>query len=1243
MGLLQGLLWVLILTLNLKVFVNATLLVWNRYGNETRLSECQVLGSDWTFLEDIAAVLQSDTDVILCSKVIHLDKVIKIADVNNISIFGYGAVIKCPNNVSSSSGLRFTSVTKLEIYDLTVSGCTHPVDTDIKKDNNLKACLSFFMSQNIGLHQVKVLNGPDTGLALINVVCRVLIDSCSFNNNGYSRKNGGNGVYVELGTYYDSDIPKCNNTNYRVVNCTMANNLACTKLDDTISGFSRFDKGGGLFAIIIGVSRVFFKIINCSISNNTAYSYGGGLYTSFHGKALNSSYSISDSNISFNKARHGGGLFSGYLHNHSVPMNCSYLYDRVLLKNNAADFGGGLSVYSTTTRVKNTIPLLMFVNCTWISNEALFGSALAVLPNAWNELATGYLPALTFQDLIVCNNSLTNITIGPNDSKDHTQLSKGAGIFYCSSHMLSFSGYTKFSLNQGSALYMERCIMHFTKNSKANFTCNTAYQGGAMFMLGSLLYIHDNTSMIFDSNIAYESGGAIYSKPVGVHAYNYSKTCFLDYSQDEVAHNSVIGRNINVLFRNNRAQSEDSGLGIGQSIFVSSLNSCYNRKALYFNKTTLFLKNVGTVSFEPKNRNFEISTDVERYEYQSRSVMLYSGREEILPFENKDELNQTTSAFYFVSIIDSDEVTIDESYRRTSRNRVKVYGRGNSSATLVLSYRGSRYIEFTFNIKIKMCPPGYVEKEKENSTRCECSVDSYVGIKLCNNELFIANRRKGFWVGYDKSGSENENMLLTGYCPFNFCRKKTVNLSSSANTTELSDLVCEESRTGILCGECKPDFVVHYHSINLECKNNTSCSYGWILYTLSEILPVTLIFVLVILFNLSFTSGVVNGFVFYCQVVEFFPITAYDVIPLNTTASILYKIHQGVYQILNLSPLMISEMSYCVLPKGNGLDILMFSYVTLLYALLLIIFLLLMINKCKYVRCKAFRKLLSMRRSARSTIHGLAAFLLLCYAQCGKTSIYLLYSVKLYKKNREYAKTALYYNGEVEWMCPDHLRYAIPAVIMLFTFIVIPPFLLLVYPLHYKVMAILKVDEAKLFRIICQPLDKIKPLFDSFQGTFKDKYRFFAGLYFVYRFVILLIITIFEIQEVYFLLELLLIVILTAHVICQPYKNGNHNKFDTLLFINMVVINTISYYNFGIVSSDEFNEIVVRITTTLQNIMILLPSFVMVIYLVKQNSCVSKITKGLFHKKQFIQDEEELLECASRNRFDSYEYAPHSK
>ena len=158
-------------------------------------------------------------------------------------------------------------------------------------------------------------------------------------------------------------------------------------------------------------------------------------------------------------------------------------------------------------------------------------------------------------------------------------------------------------------------------------------------------------------------------------------------------------------------------------------------------------------------------------------------------------------------------------------------------------------------------------------------------------------------------------------------------------------------------------------------------------------------------------------------------------------------------------------------------------------------------------------------------------------------------------------KTVVYINGEIEWMSLQHLPYAIPAIVLSLVIVVLPPILLLIYPLHYRVLSIL--SELRCVQIVFSPMEKLKPLFDSFQSCFKDEYRFFAGLYFVYRFFIMFNSVICYVQDCFFILEIQLVSMLILHAICQPYKKRLHNVIDTLLFGNLAVINAITYYIFS--------------------------------------------------------------------------------
>ena len=71
--------------------------------------------------------------------------------------------------------------------------------------------------------------------------------------------------------------------------------------------------------------------------------------------------------------------------------------------------------------------------------------------------------------------------------------------------------------------------------------------------------------------------------------------------------------------------------------------------------------------------------------------------------------------------------------------------------------------------------------------------------------------------------------------------------------------MCGKSRTGVACGSCASGYTTHYHSPNYECKPvDYRCKVGWLFYILSELVPVTVVFVSVLTLNISFTSGAVN-------------------------------------------------------------------------------------------------------------------------------------------------------------------------------------------------------------------------------------------------------------------------------------------------------------------------------------------------------------------------------------------------
>ena len=220
----------------------------------------------------------------------------------------------------------------------------------------------------------------------------------------------------------------------------------------------------------------------------------------------------------------------------------------------------------------------------------------------------------------------------------------------------------------------------------------------------------------------------------------------------------------------------------------------------------------------------------------------------------------------------------------------------------------------------------------------------------------------------------------------------------------------------------------------------------------------------------------------------------------------IMKAHKVVYGLFSLDFFEHEDLSFCLFPNASALDMLAIKYITVFYALILMILVIWFINKFGG-RCLGKCWRITIVKS--SVIHGVSTFLILCYSQCIRISLNLLNSFSLFIRNGSNLTVSrrTWLNGDVVYFCGKHLLYAIPALLCLLTIGMVPLLLLLVYPLLNKALAALQLEESKVVKYTSQifKISKLKPLLDTFQGCFKDRMRFFAGLYFVYRWIPLIV------------------------------------------------------------------------------------------------------------------------------------------
>ena len=481
------------------------------------------------------------------------------------------------------------------------------------------------------------------------------------------------------------------------------------------------------------------------------------------------------------------------------------------------------------------------------------------------------------------------------------------------------------------------------------------------------------------------------------------------------------------------------------------------------------------------------------------------------------------------------------------------------------------------------CPPGFAGEP------CKCEASQYNGIYKCDSTRAYVLR--GYWVGKCSDGS-----ICTGNCPLGFCTyNDTFNQALPKNEDELEEYICGSRRQGVLCGECRPNYSVSYHSYTYKCTPNTLCNLGILFYLISELIPLTIMFVIVMVSNVSFTCGALNGFILFTQLQDSLAVHGNGVVrQIPSEQTFVIALYRLIYRFFNLEFFSIEKMSFCLWRNAKVLDAMAFKYVTIVYALILVLICIFVMSQSK------MRKLFKCLRpkSLRSaTIHGLTTFFVMCYSQCARVSIQILGPMQLFKRGPEFAETVVFRSGHLEIFELQHLKYAIPAILFVCFMLIPPPLILILYPLSYKILALCKLSEAKPVNCISKyiPIQ----LLDSFQSCFKDEFRFFAGLYFLYRLATLIaFVACRNLTEFYTVLELLLIIALAFQSLAQPYKERWHNVVDSLLLANLAIINGISLYHFiSVVEGTDSNVEIdsKHFTVVLQLILLYLPLVVIAV------------------------------------------------
>ena len=363
---------------------------------------------------------------------------------------------------------------------------------------------------------------------------------------------------------------------------------------------------------------------------------------------------------------------------------------------------------------------------------------------------------------------------------------------------------------------------------------------------------------------------------------------------------------------------------------------------------------------------------------------------------------------------------------------------------------------------LKKCPAGFLLSNVTSG--CECDLVFEKHHIHCNINDQTILRPANSWIGFIDE-LNNTGALFHPNCPIKYCLPRDVKI-----TINTSDGQCEPHRTGLLCGKCEEGY-----SLTLGDQKCEKCSYTYLLLILPFAMAGLLLVAILFALDLTVTEGSINGLVFYANV-----IAMNDTILSLGEVSYLYTFVAW----LNLD----LGIQTCLFDGLDGYTETWLQFLFPFYLWTIILFII-----------QFYRKFpaLASRLGGENAVQVLATLLLLSYTKLQRTVITIMSFTTL-----EYpdgvARYVWLYDANVEFFRGKHLFLGLASILVL-VFLIVPYTLCLVFFQQLQACS-----GHRLF----QWVNKLKPVFDSYAGPYKDKYRFWTGMLLVVRTLLIILFTI---------------------------------------------------------------------------------------------------------------------------------------
>ena len=537
-------------------------------------------------------------------------------------------------------------------------------------------------------------------------------------------------------------------------------------------------------------------------------------------------------------------------------------------------------------------------------------------------------------------------------------------------------------------------------------------------------------------------------------------------------------------------------------------------------------------------------------------------------------------------------------------------------------------------VVIKDDCPTWMYHGSNISGRCICGDDHHHAIK-CEREINQVYILDCYMMTYDEEkGEEVLGSSVYGYYGMTY----KIYHPLPRNKTLLNEAMCGPyNRKGRLCGECKDGYSPLVYSYNINCSkcSEDDSRKNIIKFVAVALIPLTVFYLIVVIFNFNANSPKMQGFILYAQSIST-PSSMRELLnishELTLGVKVIINVFATLYGVSNLDFFRTIYPDICL--NVTTLQMLALDYVTAFYPLFLILVTTILVKlhsrgcKAMLLICYPLEKCLSRLTEIKkvSMINVFATFLLLSYGRIMSVSFNLLIYTQIVNSRGELVGRYLYYDTSYEFLGKEHLPYGAIALFVFITFNVLPLALLFLYPMRcfQKCLNHFKLSFIALHTFV-----------DSFAGCYKDgtepgvpDCRYFAGLFLLIRLLFYIVYDATKTDYFFGISGIIALILLLLYATIQPYKAqySVYNKVTVAMLGALILVLT-SAENIVIAQIKMYQANTLSIITF--GVITILPSLYIGAIILK--FLLSKIKISVRKRYGRRPSEESLLNIGSRN------------